>query len=74
MPKRATLTYSSEDANTLQDNQVFVYYCKYSGKHALTTGASRPSFSEDPPLPVAIAGSDKREAEDAPCWQNVPWV
>mmetsp|Transcript_11992 Transcript_11992/g.33731 ORF Transcript_11992/g.33731 Transcript_11992/m.33731 type:complete len:232 (+) Transcript_11992:176-871(+) len=37
MPKRATLTYSSEDANTLKEQQVFVYYCKYSGKHALTT-------------------------------------
>eukprot|EP00873_Tetraselmis_striata_P040990 jgi/Tetstr1/461254/TSEL_006384.t1 len=37
MPKRATLTYSSEDASTGPEDQVFVYYCKYSGKHALTT-------------------------------------
>ncbi|KAL6771129.1 CGL128 [Auxenochlorella protothecoides x Auxenochlorella symbiontica] len=36
-PRRTTLTYSSEDAAPLGDAQVFVYYCKYSGKHVLTT-------------------------------------
>jgi hypothetical protein len=37
MPRRATLTYSSEDAPELHSDQLYVYYCKYSGKHALTT-------------------------------------
>ncbi|KAL4537905.1 hypothetical protein Ndes2526B_g04238 [Nannochloris sp. 'desiccata'] len=37
-PRRTTLSFSSEDAPELEDtHKVFVYYCKYSGKHALTT-------------------------------------
>ncbi|GMH32640.1 hypothetical protein BSKO_00474 [Bryopsis sp. KO-2023] len=36
MPKRATLTYTSEDAPHLPGDQLSVYYCKYSGKHAFT--------------------------------------
>eukprot|EP00803_Ostreobium_quekettii_P008936 evm.model.scf_153.1 EVM.evm.TU.scf_153.1 scf_153:4386-6340(-) len=37
MPKRATLTYTSEDAPSLPGDQLCVYYCCYSGKHAFTT-------------------------------------
>ncbi|KAK9838591.1 hypothetical protein WJX84_008607 [Apatococcus fuscideae] len=37
MPRRATLTYSSEDAPQLGGDELHVYYCRYSGKHALTT-------------------------------------
>eukprot|EP00884_Botryococcus_braunii_P012205 jgi/Botrbrau1/20986/Bobra.0144s0005.1 len=37
MPRRTTLTYSSEDAQVAAGEDVFVYYCKYSGKHVLTT-------------------------------------
>ena len=36
-PRRTTLTYSSEDAAPVDQAQVFVNYCKYSGKHAITT-------------------------------------
>ena len=36
-PRRTTLTYSSEDAAPVVEEKVYVYYCKYSGKHALTT-------------------------------------
>ncbi|GAB4818378.1 hypothetical protein N2152v2_005424 [Parachlorella kessleri] len=36
-PRRTTLTYSSEDAAPVDQTQVFVYYCKFSGKHAITT-------------------------------------
>eukprot|EP01023_Acetabularia_acetabulum_P065017 TRINITY_DN8557_c0_g1_i1.p3 TRINITY_DN8557_c0_g1~~TRINITY_DN8557_c0_g1_i1.p3 ORF type:complete len:237 (+),score=29.73 TRINITY_DN8557_c0_g1_i1:134-844(+) len=38
MPKRATLTYTSEDPSHLKGHlQLFVYYCRYSGQLALTT-------------------------------------
>lgn len=37
MPRRATLTYSSEDAPAVGESKVYVYYCKYSGQHTLTT-------------------------------------
>ena len=37
MPKRATLTFSSDDAPNIQSEKLYVYYCKYSGRHALTT-------------------------------------
>lgn len=37
MPKRATLTYTSEDAPKTTEAQLYVYYCKYSGIHAFTT-------------------------------------
>ncbi|BDA44464.1 probable UPF0428 protein CXorf56 homolog at N-terminal half [Coccomyxa sp. Obi] len=37
MPKRTTLTYSSEDAPEVRGNELHVYYCKYSGRHVLTT-------------------------------------
>ncbi|KAK9795516.1 hypothetical protein WJX73_003528 [Symbiochloris irregularis] len=38
-PRRTTLTFSSDDAPAQPsgDRQIHVYYCKYSGKHALTT-------------------------------------
>ncbi|PSC75777.1 hypothetical protein C2E20_1315 isoform X1 [Micractinium conductrix] len=37
-PRRTTLTYSSEDVGPVPgDKPLFVYYCKASGKHALTT-------------------------------------
>ncbi|KAG1657191.1 hypothetical protein FOA52_003605 [Chlamydomonas sp. UWO 241] len=37
MPKRTTLTFTSEDApKQAEDDTLFVYYCKYSGKHAFT--------------------------------------
>mmetsp|Transcript_23431 Transcript_23431/g.51441 ORF Transcript_23431/g.51441 Transcript_23431/m.51441 type:complete len:241 (-) Transcript_23431:392-1114(-) len=36
MPKRTTLTFTSEDAPKTTEGQLFVYYCKYSGKHAFT--------------------------------------
>lgn len=36
-PRRTTLTFSSDDAPALEEQKVFVYYCKYSGKHVLTT-------------------------------------
>lgn len=39
MPKRTTLTYTSYDAPKQGAQQLYVYYCKYSGQHALTTGA-----------------------------------
>jgi hypothetical protein len=38
MPKRTTLVYTSADAPKTEDSQLFVYYCRYSGKHAFTTG------------------------------------
>ncbi|KAK9808911.1 hypothetical protein WJX72_006244 [[Myrmecia] bisecta] len=37
MPRRATLTFSSEDAPELKADELHVYYCKFSGRHALTT-------------------------------------
>lgn len=37
MPRRTTLTYSSEDAQVAAVEDIFVYYCKYSGQHVLTT-------------------------------------
>eukprot|EP00891_Asterochloris_glomerata_P007027 jgi/Astpho2/7027/fgenesh1_pg.00107_%23_70_t len=40
MPRRATLTFSSEDAPTVSGAQVYVYYCQYSGRHALTTSCN----------------------------------
>ncbi|EFN56584.1 hypothetical protein CHLNCDRAFT_34979 [Chlorella variabilis] len=37
-PRRTTLTYSSEDVGpVVGDKPLYVYYCKYSGKHAMTT-------------------------------------
>lgn len=38
MPKRQTILYTSNDAPRTKEAQLFVYYCKYSGKHAFTTG------------------------------------
>jgi hypothetical protein len=37
MPKRATITFSSDDAPTVDSEELHVYYCKWSGKHAITT-------------------------------------
>ncbi|KAK9825691.1 hypothetical protein WJX81_004753 [Elliptochloris bilobata] len=37
MPRRTTLTYSSKDAPDVRSEQIYVYYCKFSGRHALTT-------------------------------------
>lgn len=42
MPKRSTLTFSSEDAPPSDDDLLHVYYCKYSGQHCFITGAWRP--------------------------------
>mmetsp|Transcript_7599 Transcript_7599/g.13149 ORF Transcript_7599/g.13149 Transcript_7599/m.13149 type:complete len:253 (-) Transcript_7599:610-1368(-) len=37
MPKRTTLTFTSEDAPVgTQEDRLFVYYCKFTGKHAFT--------------------------------------
>ncbi|GAX83996.1 hypothetical protein CEUSTIGMA_g11421.t1 [Chlamydomonas eustigma] len=36
MPKRTTLTFTSEDAPKSGEDTLYVYYCKYSGKHAFT--------------------------------------
>lgn len=41
MPKRQTILYTSNDAPRSEGVQLFVYYCKYSGKHAFTTGQHR---------------------------------
>lgn len=38
MPKRQTILYTSNDAPRAEGTQLYVYYCKYSGKHAFTTG------------------------------------
>jgi hypothetical protein len=40
MPKRTTLTFTSENAAKPDEEQLLVYYCKYSGRHALTTNIS----------------------------------
>lgn len=38
MPKRATLTFSSDDApKVAPSEELHVYYCKWSGRHAFTT-------------------------------------
>lgn len=37
MPRRVTLSYSSEDAPDIETEKIYVYYCKYSRKHALST-------------------------------------
>ncbi|KAL6756952.1 hypothetical protein V8C86DRAFT_2612421 [Haematococcus lacustris] len=36
MPKRTTLTFTSEDVPQTNDDKLFVYYCKFTGKHAFT--------------------------------------
>ena len=36
MPKRATLTFSSDDAPEVDEEDLYVYYCKFSGRHAMT--------------------------------------
>lgn len=43
MPKRTTLTFTSEDAPQQPGaaEQLYVYYCKYTGKHAFTIGACK---------------------------------
>ena len=38
-PKRATQTYSSEDAPEVDGAKIIVYYCKHSGEHVLITDA-----------------------------------
>lgn len=37
MPKRATIIFTSNDGPRQEGPGLFVYYCKYSGKHAFTT-------------------------------------
>jgi len=38
MPPRKTITFSSDAAaEDLPEDKIFVYYCKYSGRHAMTT-------------------------------------
>lgn len=36
MPKRTTLTFTSEDAPAAQEERLYVYYCKFTGRHAFT--------------------------------------
>lgn len=36
MPKRTTLTFTSDEAKASMGDALLVYYCKYSGRHALT--------------------------------------
>jgi hypothetical protein len=38
MPKRTTVLYTSNDAPKTAEAQLWVYYCRYSGKPAFTTG------------------------------------
>lgn len=38
MPKRTTLTFTSEDGPRVESAKLFVYHCKYSGRHAFTIG------------------------------------
>ncbi len=47
MPKRHTLTFSSDDAPVVKSSELHVYYCKYSGKHALTTDLDLAKVSTD---------------------------
>ncbi|KAG2494497.1 hypothetical protein HYH03_007266 [Edaphochlamys debaryana] len=37
MPKRTTLTFTSEDGPRVDSSKLYVYHCKYSGRHAFTT-------------------------------------
>ena len=39
MPKRSTVTYSSEDAPDYNEAKIVVYYCRYCGDHALISDA-----------------------------------
>ncbi|GFR46446.1 hypothetical protein Agub_g8020 [Astrephomene gubernaculifera] len=36
MPKRTTLTFTSEDGPRVDTTKLFIYHCKYSGRHAFT--------------------------------------
>lgn len=47
MPKRSTLTFSSEDAPPAEEEPLHVYYCKYSGQHCFITGALRDSVCSE---------------------------
>lgn len=37
MPRRSTHYYTSENAKKPEDEKIYIYYCKYSGRHAMTT-------------------------------------
>lgn len=39
MPKRTTLTFTSDEAKSAVGETLLVYYCKYSGRHAFTIDA-----------------------------------
>ncbi|GIL70154.1 hypothetical protein Vretimale_3401 [Volvox reticuliferus] len=39
MPKRTTLTFTSEDGPRVDSTKLYVYHCKYSGRHAFTIDA-----------------------------------
>ncbi|PNW74719.1 hypothetical protein CHLRE_12g485750v5 [Chlamydomonas reinhardtii] len=39
MPKRTTLTFTSEDGPRVDSAKLYVYHCKYSGRHAFTIDA-----------------------------------
>jgi hypothetical protein len=40
MPKRTTILYTSSDGlKGAAEDELIVYYCKFSGRHAFTTGA-----------------------------------
>lgn len=54
MPKRATLTFSSDDASHIKSQELHVFYCKYSGQHAMTTDCDLTKVGcSVPPAPVS---------------------
>lgn len=72
MPKRATLTYTSEDAPKVDQTKLFVYYCKFSGKHAFTIGRSTAPLGHRPPAHAAAAlgprGLPQTDCHDLDVW------
>lgn len=37
MPRRSTHYYTSENAGPVESDKLYIYYCKFTGKHALTS-------------------------------------
>lgn len=56
MPKRTTLTFTSEDAPAANEEKLYVYYCKFTGKHAFTVGKRPGWFSEVLGAPGLLEG------------------
>lgn len=54
MPKRTTLTFTSEDAPQVEEGKLFAYHCKYSGRHALTLGASSAGLVQPRRISFAV--------------------